>query len=47
MSSGITDDMENYLILGGFFLGGGVLKFCRPLLVIRITDMIYVFLINL
>lgn len=46
MSSGITDDMENYLILG-FFLGGGVLKFCRPLLVIRITDMIYEFLINL
>lgn len=46
MSSGITDDMENYLILGVFF-GVGVLKFCRPLLVIRITDMIYVFLINL
>lgn len=46
MSSGITDDMENYLILGVFF-EGGVLKFCRPLLVIRITDMIYEFLINL
>lgn len=46
MSSGITDDMENYLILRGLF-GGGVLKICSPFLVIRITDMIYEFLINL
>lgn len=45
MSSGITDDMENYLILRGLF--GVVLKICSPLLVIRITDMINEFLINL